>query len=203
MHKTFIFLIISLAIFNLQLTSQSLVLEGGLSKHFIPKAIEYEQPNLHMRLQHRITEKFEYHLNYYSISTYWPFTAHLIIPWQGDEKEIYTRKVTGLDLNLNVLSLIYPETNFGFSVGPTFRKRYETGFELCQFTTDGWMECFGYNETYHDLGLNFEVHYNYFIWEKLGLGVGFIERIYDSGPSSFSINGGVVYKFNFDKKKGD
>jgi len=62
------------------------------------------------------------------------------------------------------------------------------------------MECFIYNETHFDMGINLEIQYNYFIWEKLGLGIGIIERIYDSDPSSFSINGGIVYKFNFNTK---
>jgi len=155
---------------------------------------------LHIQIQHKLFTKIEYHINYYAIHTYWPYSEHEIIQWEGDERELYTRQINGIDLNINVLTLFCTETNFGFSVGPTFRRRYETGFELCQYTSGGWMEWFIYNETHFDMGINLEIHYNYFIWEKLGLGIGIIERIYDSDPSSFSINGGIVYKFDFNTK---
>lgn len=201
--KNYFLLVLSIVIFNVQLNSQSLVLEGGLSKHFVPKAGEYEQPNLHLKLKHNVSDKIEYQLNYYYIKTYWPYIEHTITPWQGDENELYSRKIHGIDLNFNIIPLFHPDTNFGFNIGPTVRRRHETWFELCQYTSDGWMECFLYSETLYDIGLNFEINYQYFIWEKLGLGIGLIERICDSGPPSFSINGGVVYKFNYDNKKSD
>lgn len=119
------------------LISQSLILNGGLSKHFIAKTVEYEQPNLNIQIQHKIFTKIEYHINYYAIHTYWPYSLHEIIQWEGDERELYTRQINGIDLNINVLTLLCKETNFGFSVGPTFRRRYETGFELCQYTSGG------------------------------------------------------------------
>lgn len=195
MFKSLFILILIIAAFNIELRGQSLIVEVGLSKHFIPEADEYEQPNLQIQLQHRFFEKFEYHLNYYSIKTYWPYVEHTITPWLGDEKEIYTRFIKGLDLNLNLFAFFYPKSNLGFSVGPTFRKRSETGFELCQITLGGWMECFGYSEEFYDSGLNLELNYNYFIWQKLGAEISIMERFYNSGPSSFSINGGVIYKF--------
>lgn len=194
--KTIVILLSIFLSFNF-VTAQSVTFEIGAAKHFVPKTENYEQPNLDIQIRHRILAKFEYSISYYTIQTFWPYPNHEILPWNGDPKELNIRDIYGLDLTYNLVPLLNESSKFGLGIGPTLRLRDEIGFDLCQKTSEGWVECFYYRKKMVDEGLNLEGYFNYFIWSKIGLTACVKQRIYFEGPPSFSINLGVIYKLNY------
>ncbi len=177
--------------------AQSVTVEVGASKHFVANTENYEQPNLNIQFRYRPAQKFEYAVNYYNINTYGHYPTHPILPWNGDEKELYVRKVNGIDLTFNLLPIVRSNYNFGIGIGPTGRLRNELGFNLCQYTLGGWMECFYYSEKFLDFGVDIQGYFNYYLWKNLGLSAGVNERIYTDGPSAFSLNLGVIYNMHW------
>lgn len=176
------------------LFAQSFTFEIGGTKHFVPKTENYEQPNLNVQIRHRISSKLEYSLSYYTIQTFWSYPDHEILPWNGDSKVLNIRDIYGVDLTCNLVPLIDEESKFGLGIGPSIRLRDEIGFDNCQKTSEGFIECFYYREKMLDEGLSFEAYFNYLIWPKIGLSAGINQRIYVEGPPSFSINFGAIYK---------
>lgn len=178
------------------LFAQTIEIEIGASKHFVPNAVNYEQPNLEIQGRHHIAPKFEYLISYYTITTYTSYPDHDILPWNGDPAELYARHIYGLDLSWNILSTCSTIKMAGLMVGCTSRLRDEIGFSLCQQTVDGWSECFMYEEKFIDLGISLGGYFDYYFLKNLGITTSVFERIYTADPSSFSLNLGLIYKFD-------
>ncbi len=178
------------------LKSQSIITEVGLSKHFVSKTDKYEQPNLHAQVRHIINSNFDYYITYSCIKQYWPFEYHVISQF-GDPPEIYTRYMWGLDASINLIPLFTQDSvlNLGFAIGPSVRKRNESFFYDCHYTSGGWFECFINSTNDVDFGINCIIDFDFAIWKNIGVSMSSIFRIYESSVPTLSFNAGLQYKF--------
>lgn len=200
MRICFVVLFFITTIFNSQLLSQSITLEIGGSKHFVPQSDKYEQPNLELQIKHKVLARFEYSLDYYCLKQYWQSEFHDINPFV-DKEEIQWRNVHGFDLSINILPFIdnIHFSNFMLGFGPSVRNRQEEIMYDCHYTLSGWPECLGYITEDYDFGGDLIFDFDYVLFRDIGLSFSSVFRIYDDSVLSLSLNGGLIYKFNYSK----
>lgn len=198
MRTYFVVLFFIVTIFNPKLFCQSITLEIGGSKHFVPQSDKYEQPNLELQIRHKVLTRFEYSLDYYCFKQYWPTEYHDINQFV-DKEEIQWRYVHGLDLSINILTFIdsIHFSNFMVGFGPSVRNRQEEIIYDCHYTVEGWPECLGYISEDFDFGGKLIFDFDYVLFRNIGLSLSSVLRIYDKSVPSFSLNGGLIYKFNY------
>jgi len=177
----------------IDLTAQSIFFELGASKHFVPEAEHYEQPNLEIQVRHRFANNFEYLIGYNNIKNYSDLD-HEILPSNGDEAELYSRHINGLDFAWNFIPFLIQKDFFGIAFGPSIRVREEIITTSCQETNGGWMECLMEGYKTNDLGFNVQAYANYIFWKNFGICGSLNEKFFNAGTSTFSINFGLTYK---------
>lgn len=199
--KSCLHVLLIIFVFIRPLYSQNIIPQIGISYTFSTDSLNstYENPSLHLKIEHDITPRIKYIVEYYNfLSVLSSFEAHSFVVGEY----VLSREFKGGEITIDLLSPFMKINNLFLGAGPSYRGTTEILCTSCNSVPWGsGLECHFSSILNYNWGLNLLAGYNFFFWRNFGIGLDANYRLFAEGFNYYSLSAGLEYKIQYSDSK--